>query len=50
MVYLVTGEKGIAMTVGALDVVVKLVAFYLHERAWGRIRWGAASSDGRKDP
>ena len=26
--------------VGFLDIIAKLVFYYLHERAWGKIGWG----------
>jgi len=40
LVYLFTRDLAIAGSVGMLEVLVKLVAYYLHERAWNRIGWG----------
>ncbi len=40
--YLLTGKLNIALGVGALDGVVKLAAYFVHERIWARIPWGAA--------
>ena len=37
---LVTGKLDIAAKVGALDTLVKIAAFYFHERAWHRIGFG----------
>jgi uncharacterized membrane protein len=37
LVYIVTGHLQLAATVGALDVVVKLIAYYIHERVWLRL-------------
>lgn len=35
-----TGELRIAVAVGVIEVVAKLVIFYAHERVWDRVRWG----------
>jgi adenylylsulfate kinase len=40
VVYLVTGRAGLAASIGVLDTAVKLGAFYFHERAWLKIRFG----------
>ena len=40
IVWLVTGEPGIAAAVGGIDAGVKLVAYYMHERAWDRSAFG----------
>ena len=34
LVLIMTGEMHLAAKVGALDVIVKLVVYYLHERTW----------------
>lgn len=38
----VTGKAETAASIGLLDTLVKLLAFYLHERAWFRIPFGRA--------
>jgi len=38
--YAITGRAGLAASIGILDTVVKLGAFYIHERAWLKIRFG----------
>ena len=40
--FLLTGEWSIALGVGALDGIAKMVAYFLHERIWARISWGIA--------
>ena len=40
LVYLFTGELIIAMEVGGLEVITKLLLYYLHERFWEKINWG----------
>jgi len=38
--YLFTGETMIALEIGALDLVAKLLVYFLHERVWGKIKIG----------
>jgi uncharacterized membrane protein len=38
--YLMTGNTGTALSIGLADVLVKIVIYYLHERAWNRIPLG----------
>lgn len=40
IVFLLTGEGDFAAKVGLLDTTVKLVIYFLHERAWLRIHFG----------
>ena len=35
--YILTGKLDIAMSIGGIEVVSKMVLYYLHERAW--IKW-----------
>ena len=37
---LVTGNWRVAGTISAIEVLTKIGLFYVHERAWARIRWG----------
>lgn len=32
--YLMTGKVKIALSIGGLEVVTKMILYYLHERAW----------------
>ena len=38
--WIVTGSVRIAGTISAIEVVTKIFLLYVHERIWGRIRWG----------
>jgi len=40
LVYIFTGTIKIALAIGALEVVVKILIYFLHERAWDKIRFG----------
>ncbi len=43
IVLMLTGELDLAVAVGSIEVVAKLVIFYMHERLWQRIGWGERS-------
>jgi uncharacterized membrane protein len=38
--YKVTGSVKSSFSIGAIDVVSKIFLFYVHERAWLRVKWG----------
>jgi len=38
--WLVTGNAVLAGTISAIEIVTKIFLYYLHERVWGKIRWG----------
>ncbi len=38
--YLFTGEVKVALEIGGLDMVLKIIAYFFHERLWGNIRIG----------
>lgn len=40
LAYAATGDLKLAGAIGAADVVIKLLFYYGHERAWGHIAWG----------
>jgi uncharacterized membrane protein len=40
VVYVLTGRGDFAAKVGLVDTLVKLVIYFLHERAWDRINYG----------
>lgn len=42
LVLLFTGEVHLAVAVGGVEVVAKMVFYYLHERAWSAVAWGTA--------
>ena len=35
--YFIVGDLTVALSIGAFDVIIKMVAYYFHERAWSRI-------------
>ncbi len=40
LVYLIIGKATIAITIGGLEAILKLVLFYFHERFWNKIATG----------
>ncbi len=40
VVYIVTGDLSLVASVGVVDVTAKLFFYYLHERTWGKVKWG----------
>ena len=39
-----TGEMKFAAKIGAIDTTVKLLIYFLHERAWNKINYGRVSA------
>ena len=40
IVFFFTGEWGISIGVGIFEVVIKFVAYFIHERIWNKVKWG----------
>lgn len=38
--WMVTGKPMLSLSIGALDSLVKIGAFYVHERVWNRVQFG----------
>jgi uncharacterized membrane protein len=36
--FFVTGQINLALTIGGIELITKMVLYYLHERLWERIR------------
>ncbi len=43
-IYLITRKTTVALGFMLISNVYTTVAYYLHERIWGRIQWGRSSS------
>ncbi len=44
VVYILTGEALLSFGIGTMDMLLKIAAYYLHERAWTKVQWGAQPS------
>lgn len=40
VVYVYSGELAVAVIIGSIDAVAKIVLFWGHERIWQQIHWG----------
>ena len=38
--YLITGETNLALSIGFVELITKMLLYFFHERAWNRIKWG----------
>ncbi len=45
LVFVFTGSFEIALTVGALEAVAKLLLYFVHERVWDRLGFGRVPLD-----
>ena len=41
LVFIFTGSVAISLELGAIEVLAKIIFYYLHERVWNKIDWGA---------
>lgn len=44
LVLVFTGNFALAGVIGVLDLVSKLIIYYLHERVWNKISWGCETT------
>ncbi|MGD0773175.1 MAG: DUF2061 domain-containing protein [Candidatus Solibacter sp.] len=42
--YLLTGRGSLSMEAGVLDMVLKIGAYWVHERIWNHINFGRSTS------
>ncbi|HEY0964445.1 MAG TPA: DUF2061 domain-containing protein [Candidatus Paceibacterota bacterium] len=45
VVFIMTGNLAVVASVGIIDVVAKVFFYYLHERTWGKVRWGLLGTE-----
>lgn len=48
--FIVTKKVSIALTIGGIDAIAKVVFYYLHERAWHRSSIGRVNNNNNNDP
>jgi uncharacterized membrane protein len=37
---ILTGRLDLALSFSALDMILKFIGYYMHERAWDKVDWG----------
>lgn len=45
VVYVVTGSLALVVSVGIVDVISKMIFYYIHERTWGNVKWGLLGTE-----
>jgi len=40
IVYFFTKQIALSITVGGIEVILKLLVYYMHERVWNRVEFG----------
>lgn len=40
IVFIFTRKLSISLGVGSVDIIVKIIIYYLHERVWDKTYWG----------
>ena len=40
LVFVFIGEIEVALSVGALEVIIKMIVYFFHERAWNKVSYG----------
>ena len=48
--FLITRKIAIAVSISLVDTLVKLIAYYYHERIWTSVNWGRYKYKYRKPP
>ena len=38
--YLITGTMALAFSIGGIELISKMALYFIHERAWEKIKWG----------
>ena len=38
--WMITGEITLALSIGLIEVVTKMLLYFFHERVWNLIKWG----------
>ena len=38
--YLITGNWKFGLAVGSVEVLTKMILYFIHERVWQKINWG----------
>lgn len=38
--WLITGEVSLALSIGSIELVTKMILYFFHERLWNLIKWG----------
>lgn len=40
IIYVAIGRIGLVLAIAAIDIILNMIAYYLHERIWDRVSFG----------
>ncbi len=49
VVYVITGSLELMASVGVIDITAKIFFYYMHERMWGKVKWGTLGIEPKLD-
>lgn len=38
--WIITGKISMALTIGSIEIITKMILYFFHERIWNVIKWG----------
>ena len=38
--WLLTGDLKIGLSIAGIEIVTKMILYYIHERGWSNLKWG----------
>lgn len=38
--WFLTGELALAFSIGSVELLTKMILYFVHERAWNQVKWG----------
>ena len=38
--YFITHQESVALSIASVELISKMILYYLHERAWTNVKWG----------
>lgn len=45
IVFVFTQKLSLSISIALVETIVKIIIYYLHERAWNRTHWGKAKNE-----
>jgi uncharacterized membrane protein len=38
--YIILGKAKLALAISSIEILTKILGYYIHERIWNKIKWG----------
>ena len=38
--YIILGKAKLALAISSIEILTKILGYYIHERVWNKIKWG----------